>query len=135
ESILKFWWDRVFLDVTINPLIDSAGVDRWLLPMALLGRYVALLIAPLRLLPDYGGEVIGSHLRFTDPYLYLGAAAGIMWIFACVFAYIRRNWTTFFCLVAFAALYGMIANFLTLIGVNFAERVMYIPSAFFCILV
>ena len=28
----------------------------------------------------------------------------------------------------------MIANLLTLIGTNFAERLMYIPSAFACIL-
>jgi hypothetical protein len=124
----------VFLDVTINPMLESAGVHRWLLPVALFGRYVALLVAPLRLLPDYGGAVIGSRLSFADPYLYLGAAAAILLIVACVFAYVRRRWTSFFCLVAFAALYGMIANFVTLIGVNFAERLMYIPSALFCIL-
>jgi len=43
ESILKFWWDRSFLDWTINPLVRSTGVDRWLLPFAILGRYTALL--------------------------------------------------------------------------------------------
>jgi hypothetical protein len=134
ERILKFWWDRTFLDPTINPMIQSTGIDRWLLPFSLLGRYLALLIAPIRLLPDYGGEVIGSHVRFNDPYFYLGVFAVIAWIVACLFAVRRRRLPILFCLLAIAVLYGMIANLLTLIGTNFAERLMYIPSAFVCIL-
>ncbi|MEA2708453.1 MAG: protein O-mannosyl-transferase, partial [Phycisphaerales bacterium] len=66
ESILKFWWDRAFLDRTINPMVQSIGADRALMPLVLLGRYVALLIAPLRLNPDYGGDTIGATVSFTD---------------------------------------------------------------------
>jgi tetratricopeptide (TPR) repeat protein len=39
-----------------------------------------------------------------------------------------------FCLLATAAMYGVVANLTTLIGTIFAERLMYLPSAFFIIL-
>jgi hypothetical protein len=45
EQILKFWWDRSFLDWTINPLIRP-DADRWTMPLVLLGRYASLLVAP-----------------------------------------------------------------------------------------
>jgi hypothetical protein len=133
ESILKFWWDRSFLDRTINPIVRSAGVDRALMPFVLLGRYVALLVAPIRLNPDYGGDTIGSRISFTDPYLYLGAFTLMTLIVACAIAYRRRAWIFIFCIICFALIYGMIGNILTLIGTNFGERLMYLPSAFFCI--
>ncbi len=134
EHILKFWWDRSFLDPVINPLVESTGVDRCLVPVAMLGRYVALLIAPIRLLPDYGGDVIGSHASLGDPYFILGVIAMIAWLIAFVLAVRRRKHAIVFCLLSATLLYGMVANVLTLIGTNFAERLMYIPSAFVCIL-
>lgn len=134
ETILKFWWDRSFLDRTINPIVSSAGVDRALMPLVLLGRYVALLIAPVRLNPDYGGGTIGSTVSSTDPYLYLGAIAVLALIVACAFALKRRAWVVLFCIFCFALIYGMIGNILTLIGTNFGERLMYLPSVFACIL-
>lgn len=134
ESILKFWWDRAFLDRTINPIMHSTGVDWALMPLVLLGRYVALLIAPLRLNPDYGGETIGARISWSDPYLYLGALTTVALIVACAFALKRRAWVTLFCVVGFALVYAMIGNIFTLIGTNFGERLMYIPSVFACIL-
>ena len=133
ESILKFWWDRSFLDRTINPMIRSVGIDRALMPFALLGRYIAMLVAPLRLNPDYGGETIGSRVSFGDPDRYLGAIALIALIVACVISLRRRAWIFVFCILCFALIYGMIGNIVTLIGTNFGERLMYLPSASFCI--
>jgi protein O-mannosyl-transferase len=133
ESILKFWWDRSFLDRTINPMIRSVGIDRALMPFALLGRYITMLIAPLRPNPDYGGETIGSRISLTDPYLYIGAVTVIALIVACAIALRRRAWIVVFCIVCFALIYGMIGNILTLIGTNFGERLMYLPSALLCI--
>jgi hypothetical protein len=133
EHILKFEWDRSFLDPSINPLLRSTGIDRLLMPVVLFGRYVALLIAPIHLCPDYGGGAIGSHARLTDPYLWLGALSTLAFLVACVFASVRRARATLFCLLAFAVLYGIVSNLLALIGTNFAERLMYIPSAFLCV--
>jgi hypothetical protein len=134
ERILKFWWDRSFLDPTINPMVRSHGLDRALMPFSLLGRYVALLIAPVRQSLDYGGAIIGSQVRASDPYLYLGLFAGLAWIAGFAVACLRRAWAVALCLFALAVLVGLVSNALSLIGTIFAERLMYSPSIFACIL-
>jgi hypothetical protein len=134
EHILKFEWDRSFLNPAINPLLQSRGIDRLLMPLALFGRYLALLVFPLHLSPDYGRGVIGSHASWSDPYLWIGAIGAVSFLIACVFAFVRRARTVLFCLLAFGLLYGMVANLVALIGTDFNERLMYIPSAFLCIL-
>jgi len=135
ESILKFWWDRIFLDSTIQPMVLSRGVDRWLLPVSLIGRYAALLIFPVKLSPDYGGMVIGSAIRFDDPYFWIGVIAILAWLGFAVLAIFRRNGVMLFCLLALAITYGVVGNIVTLIGTNFGERLMYLPSVFFVILI
>jgi hypothetical protein len=143
ESILKFWWDRNFLDWTINPMVQSEwhpyggsiGLDRWLMPIALLGRYAALLMAPIRLSPDYGAKVIGWHVEWSDPFLHIGAEAIAFWCIAMVIALRRRSMAATFSLLALALTWGMVGNTVAIIGVNFAERLMYLPSAFFIMLV
>jgi hypothetical protein len=135
ERILRFSWERSLLDWTINPLTLASGADRWLVPIAILGRYMSLLFFPIRLSPDYGGEVIGWTIRTDDPYLYLGFAALLAWL-ACAFAALRsRDRAALFALVGLALTYGMISNLVMLIGTNFGERLMYLPSAFFLIYV
>ncbi|HWP41002.1 MAG TPA: glycosyltransferase family 39 protein [Tepidisphaeraceae bacterium] len=143
ESILKFWWDRNFLDWTINPMVPSewhpyggsVGRDRWLMPLALLGRYAALLVLPIRLSPDYGAKVIGWSVRLSDPYLWIGAAAVLVWCVATVVSLLKRSAAGVFAALALAMSYGIVGNIVALIGVNFAERLMYLPSAFFLLLV
>ncbi len=135
EQILKFWWDRSFLDPTIQPMILSKELDRWLLPFSLFGRYAALLVFPWKLSPDYGGNVIGSAVQLNDPYFYLGIAAALAWLGAAVAAARRRAGAALFCLLGFAATYLVVGNLLTIIGTNFAERLMYLPSVFFILLV
>lgn len=135
ENTLRFWWDRSQLDWVMNPLVRSRGGDQWLMPLVLLGRYTALLVAPLRLSIDYGSTVIGWEARAQDPYLWLGAAALLVWVGLFVWCAARRNWAAVFCLLGVAVTYGMVANLLTLIGTIFAERLLYLPSAFFVMLV
>jgi hypothetical protein len=131
ESILKFGWDRSFLDWTINPLVRAQGADRVLVPIAIVGRYACLLVAPLRLSPDYGGEVIGSVARWEDPFLWFGLVAIVAWVGLLGIAWIYRNGALAFALVSLALTVGLVSNLVLLIGTNFAERLMYLPSAFF----
>ena len=135
ESVLnlKFWWDRSFLDWTQNPMVHAHGADRLLMPFVLFGHYVQLLFFPHKLSIDYGGSVIGSQARFDDPYLYLGIAAAVAWCVAMILAIVRRNRTIVLCLLCFGLLYGLVGNILTIIGTNFGERLMYLPSAFLAI--
>ena len=135
ESTLRFWWDRDKLDWVMNPLVRSRGADKWLMPLVLLGRYTALLVAPTRLSIDYGSTVIGWQARMNDPYLWLGAAALLAWLVLFAWCAVRRAWQAVFCLLGVAATYGMVANVLTLIGTIFAERLLYLPSAFFVMLI
>lgn len=135
ESTVRFWWDRNKLDWVMNPLVRSRGADRWLMPLVLLGRYTALLVAPARLSVDYGSTVLGWEARAGDPYLWVGVAALLAWLGLLAWCAARRHWPAVFCLLGVAATYGLVANALTLIGTIFGERLMYLPSAFFLVLV
>jgi hypothetical protein len=138
EWKFPFEWDTYFLDFSEQPMKYSQGPDRLLMPLVLLGHYAQLLIFPIKLSPDYGGLVIGWLVRLNDPHLYAGAAVAIGYVaaIACLALHPKPNRRTraaLFCLLAAGACYGMVGNIVTLIGTNFAERLMYLPSAFLAI--
>ncbi|HZL36282.1 MAG TPA: glycosyltransferase family 39 protein [Tepidisphaeraceae bacterium] len=135
ETLLGFEWDRSLLEWAANPLVRSAGADRLFMPFVLLGRYLLLLIAPIRLSLDYGAHVIGWTVDWRQPYVYLGMATLAAWSITLALAARRRRWAIVFCLLALALSYGMISNAIILIGTIFGERLMYMPSAFFLILI
>jgi tetratricopeptide (TPR) repeat protein len=136
EEILKlhFAWERSLLDFTIQPMMRSAGSDRWLMPVVLVGHYLQLLLAPIHLSIDYGYAVMGWKVDLADPYLYAGFFAIAAWIALAIFTLYRRRWNALFCLLALAITYSMASN-IVLIATNFAERLIYIPSIFFIILI
>jgi hypothetical protein len=127
---LKFYWDRGFLDWSIQPMVRSTGADRLLMPLVLMGRYAALFVFPLHLSPDYGGTAIGWQVWASDPYLYLGIAAALVWCIFTLGAWRRRDGAMTLSLVGLGIFYLLIGNILTLIGTNFGERLAYLPSAF-----
>ncbi len=131
---LKFEWDRGFLDIAMQPMIRSPWPDRWLIPLALLGRYFQLLVAPVKLSIDYGLMVLRPTISRADPYLWLGAAVLLIWIVGVAVSLARRAWTVAFCLIALALTYSMASN-IVIIAAIFGERLMYLPSVFFLILV
>jgi protein O-mannosyl-transferase len=131
---LKFDWDRSFLDFTQQPLKLSRAPDRWLIPVALVGRYFQILVVPAKLSIDYGLDVIGSTIRLSDPYIWLGAAVILAGFFATTVAALRRQWVVLFCLIGMGITYAPASN-LVMIAAIFGERLMYLPSAFFLLLV
>ncbi len=135
EHFLRFEWDRSFSDPVIQPMLKCVGIDRILMPVVLVGHCTALLLWPIHLSPDYGADVIGSVVHRTDPYLWIGVVAIVGWLLSTVTAWFTRSRLILFCLVCFAVTYGLIGNILTLIGTIFAERLLYLPSAFFVIIV
>lgn len=130
EWHIGFGWDRNRVSPISNPMVLSEGKDRLLMPLALLGRYTLLLLAPVQLSPDYGGAIIGSSVSLHDPYLYLGVAAVGLWLVLASVAIRRKAWAMLFCLLALGLTYGMVGNIVSLIGTIFGERLMYLPSAF-----
>lgn len=135
EWLLGFEWDRQLLEWAANPLIRSTGADRLLMPLVLLGRYLLLLIAPVHLSIDYGGHVIGWHVQWKQPFIYVGIASLLAWTILSLWAWRGRRWAVLFCLLALAICYGMVSNSVILIGTIMGERLMYLPSAFFLMLV
>lgn len=135
ERMIGFTWDKVFLEWVMNPMVRSHGIDRALIPVVLIGRYFVLLVAPRRQSLDYGGAAIGWTVNAQEPYLYVGALAVLGWVVVLVWSLRRRNWAVFFCLLGLAMTYGMVGNIVALIGTIFAERLMYLPSAFFLLVV
>jgi len=135
ESILRFWWPRSTMYWTGNPLVLSQGLDRVLMPFVLLGRSVALLIAPVHLSVDYGSMVIGWQVRYREPYFYIGLIAAIASLAILIGSIRRRRWEVFAIWAALALTYGLTSNAVSLIGTIFAERLLYVPSAFFLILI
>jgi hypothetical protein len=124
---LKFEWERSLLDWTINPLVRARAVERLTMPIVILSHYAALLVAPIKLSADYGAKVI----TFESAYLVLGMASIVAWVLALIVAMKERWRLAIFCLIALALTYGVVSNFVILIGTNLAERLMYLPSVFF----
>jgi uncharacterized membrane protein (UPF0136 family) len=130
---LKFEWERFFLDWTIQPLINSHGADRWLIPIALVGRYARLLVFPTRLSIDYGAAVIYSTIPRDDPYLWIGVVCLLAGGCAAIVLWRKKKWPALFCLLAAGVTYVMASNII-IIGTIFGERLIYLPSAFLLIL-
>ncbi len=128
DRILPWFWDPYFIDWSINPIVRSVGWDRALIPIALVGRCAALLVAPLRLSPDYGAAVTMPHIDRGDPFLWLGFAV-LVTFGACLYAF-RRDRVVLFCLVGLAIAWFPASNILK-IGTIFGERLIYFPSVFF----
>jgi hypothetical protein len=135
ERVASLSWDRSQLDWYVNPMILSRGWDRVLMPAALLGRYAGLLVFPVHLSIDYGGQIIGSSTSARDPYLWVGFAAAVTWVVLALLAWRRRRLAMLFCLLGLALTYGLVANTVALIGTIFADRLMYLPSVFFLLIV
>ena len=126
---LRFEWDPVFLDETIQPLIKSGRADRALMVFVILGRYAGLMVAPVKLSIDYGTSVMTPVASLRDPFLYLGVAAAVAGVVALAVALLRGRWAAAFCLIAAGLTYGMVSNVI-LIGAILGERLIYLPSAF-----
>jgi hypothetical protein len=133
EHILPWYWETRLLDYATQPMIHSGPRDRALIPVALLGRAVALLAAPVKLSPEYGLAVITSRQSWFDPYLYVGAVAIVAAVAGALVAWRRRAWAVLLLLFCAGLTYFMVSN-VKIIGVVFAERLLYLPSAFVLIL-
>jgi hypothetical protein len=134
NRILPWYWETSLLDYAMQPMIRSELRDRILIPIALLGRYAALIVAPVRLSPEYGLAVFTHRQEPGDPYLWIGFTVLAGGIAIAIQAFRRGDRVALFLLFAAAVTYLMIGN-VTLIGTIFGERLIYIPSAFVLILI
>ncbi len=135
ERFAPFEWEKFFFQWDVNPLFRARGLDRALLPFTILGRYAYLLFTPISLSPDYGANVTLYRLCWNDPWFYAGCAALLVYTVTLVFCIRRRKWSAGFCLISIGVAYALIGNAFFLIGTAVGERLLYLASAFFVILV
>ena len=134
-SRMKLSWDPGLLDWTMQPLIRAVGVNRWLVPVAVLGRYTMLMFVPYKQAIDYGYAVTNFVQALNDPFLWIGFGAAVVGIGAIVLTIWKRAWLVLWCLFGIALSYGMVSNFGSIVGTIMGERLMFLPSVFFCILI
>lgn len=97
-------------------------------------RYLLWLFAPLVHAPNYGFNAIPPVLTLADPRNALAVAAYAAVLAASVVWLCRRDWTRLFLVAWGVAGLAPASNLLFPVGTAFADRLLYIPSAPFCIL-
>jgi tetratricopeptide (TPR) repeat protein len=117
-----------------NPLFGLPVGWRLLNALWVSLHYGRLLVAPLHLAYDYSYEQIPTFQIFTDPRLWVALAA---WILLAVgwIAALRRSPIVFFALGFLLATFSIVSNLVLPIGTILGERLLYLPSIGFCLLV
>jgi len=136
KAALGYWTSGTlsFLD---NPLINSGPLERVLSVFGLFWQAISLMILPSGLSLDYGFNAWPEVASLTDP-RFIGGF--IMALLTAIFIYFGlRNKdnksvkiSALFILM-FLVSYGLFSNSVFLNTIIFAERNLYLPSAFFII--
>ncbi len=116
-----------------NPLASLSGMPRLLSAFKMLARYGWMLVWPFNPSPDYSYGAIPLVLRINDPGWIIGVLG------ACFAAWagwaLRRRTASLFGICLFLITFVITSNIFFLIGTMLAERLLYLPSLGFCILV
>lgn len=116
-----------------NPVVGQGLPVRWLTALAVVARGAGLLLLPLRLTPDYGF----AHLEPVTFLLEPAAVAGIALVVAAAVALVllpRRRPEAALGLALLVAPWILVSNLFVTIGTIFGERLLYLPSAGFALL-
>ena len=118
------------LDPYDNPLVDAGTLARVLTPFKLLLINCRLMVAPVELTWDYSFNHVPvvSSIQDTGAWLGIAIAAALVVLLAWG---VRRDRALAACLALFAASYSVVSNLVFLSTILMAERLLYLPSAFF----
>ena len=115
-----------------NPLVDSPPSERWATAAVVAARYLGLLVLPIRLSPDYSFAQI-LPVGLSSPAALGSLALGVVLLGAAVGSSRRSPLVAF--LVVFAAVSFLpVSNLPFAIGTIMGERLLYLPSVAFCLL-
>ena len=111
-----------------NPLYYMDLIPRILNALMILGRYVMLILLPLRMLSDYSYKTFAF---ISSDSLFIPVAIGLVFIGALTTALFYRDKRPEYAIGAAVFLfpYLLISNILFPIGTVMGERLMYLPSA------
>jgi tetratricopeptide (TPR) repeat protein len=112
---------------TDNPLLGDSFWTARLAAFHVIGKYLALLVWPARLAPDYSYSAIPAAVdaqALVALALCIGAGALAIWSW-------RRHKPLFFAIVFFFVTLAPVSNVFVLIGSIMAERFLYLPAVGF----
>ena len=115
-----------------NPIAHASFLQGRLTALGVLGRYALLLIWPWRLCNDYSFDAIPLARGILDPAPLLGMAV-VLGGGAAFLITRKRAPVAAFALAWVALALAPVANLLFPIGTIMAERLLYLPSAGFCL--
>jgi hypothetical protein len=118
------------LSASDNPIVAADAVGRVLSPFKVLAWYLRLLVVPTGLTIDYSVNHFQVAADLADPAALAGVVAMLAALAACV-ASARREGVLAMLLLGFFATYSVVSNFAFLSTIVMAERLVYLPSAFF----
>jgi hypothetical protein len=115
-----------------NPLFGQPLGTRLLTVLAVLARVAGLLVAPVRLSPDYGYAVVEPATSVAEGLVLAGALALSGCLAAAWLA--RRSLRVVFLIAWVLATWAIVSNLFVVIGTPLAERQLYLPSIGVCLL-
>ncbi len=121
-----------FLD---NPLAHVAGDIRVLTALDVAGRYLWLLMWPVKLSADYSYNAIPVATSLWDRGVLLAGLAWVGLLVMAVYGWLRGIRPVVFGIGVTLLTFLPASNFLLLIGTIMGERLFYLPSAGLCLLI
>lgn len=116
-----------------NVLATAPLAVRCYTAVAVIAAYARLLVWPLHLSADYSYPQVELATTPADPRVLAGAAVIVAAATLAVWGWYRQRTVCF--AIAFAALtFSIVSNLVVLIGTVMGERLLYLPSAGFCLL-
>jgi protein O-mannosyl-transferase len=119
-----------FLD---NPLLHLPAKIRTLNALRIGWKYVALLVYPAHLSSDYSYNAIPLYMRWKPALPAILATMVLLGFLGWAFWTKRRGW--FLAIAVFLFAFAVTCNILVPTGTIMGERLMYLPSTGFCLLV
>jgi tetratricopeptide (TPR) repeat protein len=116
-----------------NVLVTVPPASRLYTAIAVVATYARLLVWPVHLSADYSFPQIELATSPADPRVLAGVAVLVVAGALAAWGWFRQRHVCF--AIAFAALtFSVVSNVVVLIGTIMAERLLYLPSAGFCLL-
>lgn len=119
-----------------NPyaFLPKTFLSRWLSLTHIHSRYLLWLFAPLGHSPNYGWDTIPPVMTLGDPRNILTIAAYLLLIAGVCTTIAFRWWRELGLIVWSGCLFMPASNVFFYVGTAFADRLLYLPSVPFCIL-
>ncbi|MEW5806977.1 MAG: tetratricopeptide repeat protein [Acidobacteriota bacterium] len=123
----------VGVDPVSNPLSQEGLYGRFLGATKVFGKYLLLLVFPLRLSPDYSFNQIKLPESIRDISVLLPLAL-LFILLSMLFKTYRRSGLIFFSILFFIVTFSIVSNYFFTIETIMSESLIYLPSFSFCMM-